>query len=132
MTDPNFMNNSANAEIAVTGGSAAFSFSVGNLIRVGPYSPSLYFPGARFVQDVTITNNGIADANAPLQLVLDALPATVRLTNASCTLPDGTPFINLPGALAVGQSVTVRLQFGLSGREEPTFTARVVSGAPNG
>ena len=59
-------------------------------------------------------------------------PSTVNLTNASGTLPDGTPFINLPGALAVGQSVTVRLQFGLRGRDEPTFTPRVVSGALEG
>ena len=114
----------------VTGGAATFSFSVGNLVKVGPFSPSLYFRGARFVQNVTITNTGNVPANGPLQLVLDGLPSTVSLTNGSGTLPDGTPFINVPGTLAVGQSVTVRLEFS-SNRDAPTFTPRVTDGTVN-
>ena len=118
-------NNSATATVSVTAGAPAYAYSVGKLINVGPYSPSLYRAGARFVQDVTITNNGTAPANAPLQLVLDGLPASVSLINASGTASNGKPFVNLPGNLAVGQSVTVRLQFRLNRSDKPSFTPRV-------
>ena len=128
-TDPSAANNSATANATTTNGAPAFVYSVGKLINVGPYSPSLYHAGARFVQDVTIINNGTAPANAPLQLVLDGLPSSVKLTNAGgVAASTGAPFVNLPSSLAVGQKVTVRLQFQLSRNDKPSFTPRVESG----
>ena len=118
-------NNTATATVSVTAGAPAYAYSVGKLINVGPYSPSLYRAGARLVQDVTVTNTGTAPANAPLQLVLDGLPASVSLTNGNGTASNGKPFINLPNSLAIGQSVTVRLQFRLNRGDKPTFTPRV-------
>lgn len=130
-TDPVISNNTASASVSVTAGAPAFSVSVGGLIRVGPYSPSLYFPGARFVQDVTITNIGNASASAPLRLIFDGLPPSVTVAGASGTASNGKPFVNVPlssGALGVRQSVKIRVEFRLKGRDKPNFAPRVVSG----
>ena len=127
-TDPSTANNSATASATTTNGAPAFVYSVGKLINVGPYSPSLYHAGAKFVQDVTITNNGNAAANAPLQLVLDGLPSSVKLLNAGGVAATGAPFVNVPGSLAVGQKVTLRLQFQLGKNAKPSFAPRVENG----
>ena len=121
-------NNAANASVAVTNGAPVYTFKIAQLVNVGPYSPSLYHAGAHFVQDVTVTNTGTAPGNAPLQLVLDGLPSNVTLVNAGGVAASGAPFVNLPGSLAVGESVTVRLEFRLKGSSKPTFTPRVGDG----
>lgn len=134
--DPSLSNNTSTAALIVTNGAPAFLFKVKKLVNIGSYSSSLYHPGAHFIQDVTLTNTGSAPAMAPLRLVLDGLPATVSLVNASggtsAPASGGAPFINVPlgaGQLAVGQSATVRLEFRLSRRGKPTFVPRAATGA---
>ncbi len=130
-TDPVAANNGATVSVSVTNGAPVFALSVGKLINVGPYSPSLYRAGAHFVQDVTITNTGMVPANAPLSLVLDGLPSSVTVVGAGGIASNGKPFVNVPlsaGTLAIKQSVKVRVEFRLKGRDKPAFSPRVVNG----
>ncbi|BCM93840.1 hypothetical protein IAD21_05731 [Abditibacteriota bacterium] len=125
--DPSPPNNGSSASVAVTTGAPAFSFTLGRLINVGPYSPTLYRPGGHFIQDVTVTNAGTAPSSSPLLLVLDGLPSSVTLVGATGS-DAGSPYITLPGPLNVGQSTTVRLEFRLSRSDRPAFTPRIIDG----
>ncbi|RYX81284.1 DUF11 domain-containing protein [bacterium] len=125
--DPSAPNNGSSASVVVTAGAPAFSFSLAKIINVGPYSPTLYRPGAHLVQDITITNTGTAASSSPLLLVLDGLPSSVVLVGASGTNL-GSPYITIANSLSVGQSTTVRLEFRLTRSDKPTFSPRIVNG----
>jgi len=118
------------AQVQVTNGAPAFTFGIGKLIYIGPYTPSLYRPGGHFIQTVTITNTGTASATGPLQLVLDSLPSMVTLVGATGASASGAPFITVPlasGTLGIGGSSSIRLEFRLKGGAKPTFTPRIAS-----
>ncbi len=122
----------AQVTVPIANGVPAYTFGVGKLINVGPYSPSLYHPGAHLIQYVTITNTGSASANAPLLLALDGLPSSVTVVGAAGTDTNGVPLVSVPlagGALGVGGRVQVRLEFRLKRADKPTFTPHIVNGA---
>ncbi len=65
-----------------------------------------------FFTTLNITNVGKTTISAPLHVVLDSLPSSVTLVNATSTF-GGFPYITVPGLsnLAPGQSVTETIEF---------------------
>ena len=86
------------------------------------------------VQSVTITNTSAATITGPLSLALDGLTAGVTLANAAGTTTTlsggaaGSPYLNVPGDLAVGASVSVSLRFTDPSLVLIQYTARVLAG----
>ena len=113
----------------------AFTITLGNLVRVGPYVPGLYRRTTRFSQRVTIRNNGALAIRVPLFLVLEDLPAGAELLNRSGVTSGATggqPFINIgagsDNVLSAGETASVSLQFRARGNARPDFTPRVQLG----
>lgn len=138
--DATTSNNTSSAQTTVVSGPANVTAQVGAtlgpVVNSGPYSPTLYHPGAQLTQSVTLKNNGTTPLAGPLVLVLDGLPSSVTLSNASgrtqTTSPAASAFIvvsvGTDNFLSPGESVSVRLDFTLSGNVGPTFTPRVLAG----
>ncbi len=132
-------NNSTGIAQVIAGPSdvtSALAITQGNLIRSGPYTPSLYRPGARFVQLVTIRNTSGSAITGPVSLVFNNLPAGVEVSNATGTtansLPAGRPFLDFnvgsDNVLRAGETATVRVEFRLTARNRPSFSAQVLAG----
>ena len=71
----------------------------------------------QFLQTLTVTNNSGNAVAGPVNIVIQGLPSTVTLTNASgttgCT-SSGSPFMTVVpanGSLAAGQSASIQLDF---------------------
>ncbi|KQV45595.1 MULTISPECIES: ExeM/NucH family extracellular endonuclease [unclassified Duganella] len=75
-----------------------------------------------------LTNSSGADMAAPLQYVLQGLPAGVTLANASGSI-NGMPYITAAPALAAGAQATVQLQFNNPGRVAVNYTPKVYNGS---
>ena len=87
----------------------------------------------RYVQTVTLKNNSTASITGPVSLVLDQLTSNVSLYNATGTttalLPLGSPYVNVTTVnLAVGQSVSIQLQFTNPGNVTFNFVPRILAG----
>jgi hypothetical protein len=84
----------------------------------------------RYVQAVTLTNNGAALVNA--NLALDSLSPNATLFNPTgatgCTSPAGQPYVTL-GALPPGTPVQVTLEFTNPSNGAIGYTPRIVAGA---
>jgi len=86
----------------------------------------------RWVQSVTIKNNGTTTATGPITLVLSGLSANATLYAASGTTTvtfPGSPYKNLPAlSLAPGASASVTLEFTKTGSSAITYVGHVVAG----
>ncbi len=77
---------------------------------------------------ITITNKTAASLAAPIQVALLGLPAGVTLANASGNL-GGVPYVtSAASSLAAGASLSVPVQFQLTGSVRPSYTINVYSG----
>ena len=120
----------------------------GNTVTPPTSSPSTLLTGAQvsvtasglaysrvtgtFDGTLTITNVSASTISGPFQLVLDSLPASVGLANATSTF-GGWSFITVPavGSLAAGQSAKVNVQFSNPSSTPITFSPLAYSGAFN-
>jgi len=89
----------------------------------------------RFVQTVTLTNNGSA-ITGPLSLVLDSLSSNAGLFNKTGTTnavsPAGSAYLDVQaGDMAAGASVTVTLEFTNPTKGAISYSARVLAGSGN-
>lgn len=105
---------------------ANLKITCGGLIRV---------PGTTtFTQKVTLKNTGpvISAIAGPLALVLDNLPSSISLLNASGTTsanaPVGSPYVDTTTGLAGGQSATLTLKFSNPQLLQIRYTPRVLAG----
>jgi hypothetical protein len=76
---------------------------------------------------ITVTNTGTQAFPGPLELTFQNLPSGVSLNAPSGTF-QGAPWLNLPGGLAPGQSVSLTLQFLDPANTPVTFTNKLYSG----
>ena len=76
---------------------------------------------------ITVTNTNTQTYAGPLELTFQNLPSGVSLNAPSGTF-QGAPWLNLPGGLAPGQSVSLVLQFLDPGNIFVTFTNKLYSG----
>jgi hypothetical protein len=76
---------------------------------------------------ITVTNTGTQAFAGPLELTFQNLPSGVSLNAPSGTF-QGAPWLNLPGGLAPGQSVSLTLQFSDPANTPVTFTNKLYSG----
>jgi hypothetical protein len=88
-----------------------------------------------FFQTLTIRNTSSTAITGPISLVLEGLPAGVRLVNASGTTQNvgqpGSPYVDLlgpDGVLAPGATLTVVLEFDNPRKVGITYTTRVLAG----
>jgi hypothetical protein len=85
----------------------------------------------RFLGTAKVANNSAGALAAPVSLVF-VPTANVRLVNGdgtTCgTTPIGLPFINLPGALAAGQSAEINVEFENPDRLQFSATTKVLAG----
>jgi len=88
----------------------------------------------QFLQTLTVTNNSGGAVTGPINIVIQGLPSTVTVTNASgttgCT-SSGSPFMTVVpanGSLAAGQSASVQLDFRDPSLGGFTYTTAVTSG----
>ena len=104
------------------GASASVDFSGIRLVR----------STGRFVGTATVKNNSANTFAAPVSVVVIA-KNNVELANADGTTcfasPIGAPFVNLPGALAPGQSASVTVEFRNPDRLAVAPTTKVLAGA---
>lgn len=63
-----------------------------------------------YTAQITVKNTGTVPLQAPLKVVIEGLPASVTVVNASGAYY-GKPYLKLTGALAPGSSTTVQVQF---------------------
>jgi len=75
-----------------------------------------------------LTNTSGADLAAPVQYVLQGLPAGVTLANATGYV-DGMPYITAAPSLAAGAQATVQLQFNNPKRVAINYTPKVFNGS---
>jgi hypothetical protein len=102
-----------------------FAITIGSIRRMG----------RRFVQHITLKNNGAALSD-PLAFVLDGLPRSVKLINASgvtrTVAPLGSPFIFISlgssSQIASGGSVSTDLSFSAKSARAIRYTPRVLVG----
>lgn len=91
----------------------------------------------RFVQQVTLTNNGTIPVATPLALAIDHLSANVSLANVTgmttVLAPAGSPYVSVSVGpdqlLTPGESVSVTLEFSNPGLAGISYDARVVAGS---
>jgi hypothetical protein len=90
---------------------------------------------AQFLQTLTVTNGSGSPVTGPVNIVIQNLPSTVTLTNASgasgCT-SSGSAFVTVVpanGSLAAGQSASVQLNFRDPSLGGFTYTTAVTAGA---
>jgi hypothetical protein len=88
----------------------------------------------QFLQTLTVTNNSGSAIAGPINIVIQGLPSTVTLTNASgttgCT-SSGSPFMTVVpanGSLAAGQSASIQLDFRDPSLGGFTYTTAVTAG----
>lgn len=88
----------------------------------------------QFLQTLTVTNTSGSAVAGPINIVLQGLPSTATLTNASgttgCT-SSGSPFITVVaanGSLAAGQSASIQLDFRDPSLGGFTYTTAVTAG----
>jgi hypothetical protein len=99
-------------------------------------SPIVYFPDSKlYAQDVYLTNNNIGAVPGPVDLILEDLPAGVRLETESrstaCYAPIGSPYVTaLPkgSTLAPNTTLVVRLEFKDPSGSAISYTPLTVSG----
>ncbi len=89
--------------------------------------------GGQLNDAVKITNNGTTGIDTHLLLVVQGLPANVRMVNASGTTRSGQPYLRVflaNGELAPGQSTTQALKFARQdgGSGGVNYTLRLLSG----
>jgi len=75
-----------------------------------------------------ITNSSGAELAAPVQYVLQGLPAGVTLANATGYV-NGMPYITAAPSLAAGAQATVQLQFNNPSRVAVNYTPKVYNGS---
>lgn len=84
----------------------------------------------KFVQTITVTNNGAALTGAAV--TFDSLPSGITLANGNgvtaCTAP-ASPFMGIPGTLGTNQSVALALQFTDPSQAAITYGTRVLGGS---
>jgi hypothetical protein len=111
---PDFSNVFTIAPVNVT---SAVTIRRGSLHKVGRTGPR-GSGGELMAQTITIKNAGRQPLGGPLALLVGGLPTGVTLTNATGTY-EGGPYRDVLAAdqpLAPGKSVTVTLDFSMSGR----------------
>jgi hypothetical protein len=85
--------------------------------------------------DKVTLSNPLFTIRAPIKYVITGIaPASVTLSNATGTTPDGKPFINVPvngGALGPGQSTSVILKFANPGRVKFTYATQILGDVPS-
>ena len=82
----------------------------------------------KYVGAVTLTNTSGAALSGPLKLRLSGLGNGLVLDNATGTDGSGAPYIEVPGALAPGEPVTVNLTFSNPNRALVTYTTQLFRG----
>jgi hypothetical protein len=90
----------------------------------------------RYVQAVTLKNNGTTPVQGPISLVLDGLSANAALFNKSgvtaCGAPLGSPYLNFnsgaDGILNPGESAAAILEFTNPANQGITYNTRVLAG----
>jgi probable HAF family extracellular repeat protein len=82
-----------------------------------------------FSGTVTLTNIGTSTINGPLQVIFAAMPAEIKLVNATGDL-FGIPYVTVPDAsgLAIGQSIVIPVQFRNPTSTPIAFTLEIYSG----
>ena len=133
ITDSHGASSKATATITVLPGCAT-DVSGGVIVNRGGYrwNPST----GRFVQTVSLTNNGTTTVTGPISLVLDGLTSNITLYGATgstaCVAPQGSPYITASAAdLAPGASASVTLQFTDPTKAAITYNTRLLAGAGN-
>ena len=81
-----------------------------------------------FAGTLTVTNTSTSSIAAPLQVMLNGLPAGVTLTNATGTTIEGSPYITLNSALPAGASVKLSVLFSDPGNATISYAPKVFSG----
>jgi hypothetical protein len=76
---------------------------------------------------ITVTNISTQSYTGPLELTFQNLPSGVSLNAPSGTF-QGAPWLNLPGGLAPGQSVSLTMQFSDPANTPVTFTNNIYAG----
>lgn len=137
ISDPAQANNTAAATTPVgpLDATPQITITASSFSPLGGYIPGLFTP-RRVGQTLTLRNNGPA-LRGPVSLVLSNLSSNAHLDNAAgktttALSPAGRPYVSVPvGAdniLSNGESVTVRLDFSVSGSGNPTYTPTVIAG----